>query len=65
MTKTRQHLCAGCDEPITDEFIPYDLPEIMTFSQVEFYIFGKSQFCRQCIAAIEKTDEFEEFEEFR
>ncbi len=57
MIKLQQHLCAGCDEPITDEFVPYDLPGEMTFSQVEFYIFGKSQFCRVCIAAIEKADE--------
>lgn len=56
---TQEHLCAGCDEPIPDEqaFVSYDLPENMSFSQVEFYIFGKSQFCNDCIAAIELSDQ--------
>jgi hypothetical protein len=50
------HLCAGCNEPIGDRFIAYDLPEFTKFSVQEFYIHGKSQFCRECIVAIESGD---------
>lgn len=49
-------VCAGCDEEIKDEYIIFDLPASMNFSEVEFYIFGKSQFCNKCIAAIEARD---------
>jgi hypothetical protein len=59
MSRTEQHLCAGCNEPITDEYVSYDLPGNMSFSQVEFYVFGLSQFCRVCIAAIQSMDEAE------
>ena len=51
-----EHLCAGCGEPIGDKFITYDLPSFATFSQVEFYVHGKSQFCRECIVSIEAGD---------
>jgi hypothetical protein len=62
MSRPEKHLCAGCDGEITDEFIPYDLPEGLPFSATEFYVFGKSQFCRLCISAIESADQvFEEF----
>jgi len=54
-----QHLCAGCDRPIESAFVEFDLPAGMTFSQMEFYIFGKSQFCDECIHALESGDNVE------
>jgi hypothetical protein len=54
-----EHLCAGCNEPIGDRFITCDLPEGFTFSQLEFWTFGKSQFCRECIVQIQACDEIE------
>ena len=56
MSRAEKHLCAGCDQEITDEFITYDLPAGMSPAEIEFYVFGKSQFCRLCITAIESMD---------
>ena len=57
--RVKPQLCAACNEAITDEYVTYDLPENMTFSQVEFYVYGLSQFCRLCISEIRACDEVE------
>ncbi len=53
---TERPVCAGCDGEIKDDYLIFDVPASLTFSEVEFYIFGKSQFCTECIAKIEAYD---------
>jgi hypothetical protein len=57
--KKDEHLCAGCNGLLKDEVIEFDLPAGMTFSEIEFFIFGRSQFCDTCIKALESGDNVE------